>query len=165
MDPTLERCWKSGTAPFDGVTVYDASDDEITLLSLRHSALAVVEILQQKFPAASLRIFDDWHEHDGFISPSSKTTWSEVRDRLTSDDSFLFFKTGDFQVSKAIYPEGLEFFLRIYIDEEAKPGDGVGELDVTVPLNTAGTISDALRSLLKPKTESARSYFEKRYGG
>ena len=166
MDETLERSWQNGVAPFDGVTVYEASDGQIPLATLRQSALAVVEILQQKFPNDALRILDDWHEHDGCVFPSSTSNWPKIRDHLSSNERFLFFKTNDFQVSKAIYSESMKFYLRVYIDDEPKPDNLMGEIDVTVPLEIAGAIADALGKVnLKPKTESAKTYFERRYGG
>lgn len=166
MDSVLEHCWKEGVAPFDGATIFDASEGEISLIKLRQSTLAVINILEAQFPQAALLVLDDWHEHDGFISSSKESTWPEIRTRLINDEAFLYFKTDDFQVAKAVYPKGMQFYLRIYIDEESSSSEGVGEIDVTVPLQLATAIAEAFRnSGLTPKTESAKTYFDARLGG
>ncbi len=166
MDASLELSRTQGLAPFDGVTIWNDTDCGPALSKLRALAIEIVGILEGGFPEPSLFVLDDWHEHDGFINASTATTWIDVRKRLSSDDEFLYFSTGDDLVSKALYPKSKQFYLRIYLDQEDPAEEQTSEIDVTVPLPLASAILEAFTSNgLSPKSESAKSFFGRRYGG
>lgn len=166
MDPILASAWEQAHPPFDGVAVFNASGDEIPLHPLRLLTAAVIRVLEEHFPRASLSILDDWHEHDGFVCPGKSITWARIREHLGSGQEFLFFATGDHQVSKAIYPRSMEFCVRVFIDEDAKPEEGTGWIDATVPASLAGRISELFTAAgIPPGSEPAKAYFDRRFGG
>ena len=165
MDATLEKRWKAGEAPFDGVTLHDG-EGEIPLGKLREAVARVLDLLETRYAAAGLVILDDWHEHDGFICAGSNISWTELRNHLSSKDAFLKFKTGDFQVARGVYPKEMQFLLRIYIEEDSGPDVGAGDMDVTVPVELGDTMAEALtRSGLTPKAVNAKAFFDERFGG
>jgi|SRR5688572_1086220 len=155
MDAALERGWKDGTTPFDGVTFRPASDDPLPLSRFRPLARAILDALKAASTGSALRVLEDWHEHDGFQTTSSAITWSEIQRRISTDG----FRTEDDLVSKAIYPSDLSFYFRLRVDDN-------GEIDVTVPLTRAAamaTVFQAAGCLFT--SENSKTFFDRRYGG
>jgi hypothetical protein len=165
MDAALEKRWKAAEGPFDGITLHDVGG-EIPLAKLREAAARVLDLLEARYAEAGLLILDDWHEHDGFVNAGTKTSWHALRDRLSDDDAFLYFKTGDPHVAKAVYPDGMQFLLRVCIEEDSGSDSGTGSMDVTVPAGLRDVIAAALtQSGLAPSAMNAKAFFDERYGG
>ncbi|MEO6711379.1 MAG: hypothetical protein ABIP42_17490 [Planctomycetota bacterium] len=155
--------WKAATPPFDGVTVFDASEAEAELHVLRQAAIGVIGVLQRSFPDPELFVLADWHEHDGFGSPARGTTWSEVLMHCETDRAFLYFKTGDAMVFRAVYPRTMQFYLRIYVDEDSTEEKGTGTLDVSLPRELASRASEALEAAgMLPGVANAKAFFDLR---
>jgi len=165
MDSLLHRCWLEATAPFDGVTVSDAAEDEAPISTLRDCVIAVTGLLQARFPDSTLHVLDDWHDHDGFVDVSTTVTWADLRSHLTTLEAFLFFRTGESWVSKGVYPRDRQFYLRVTLDADSADDAVAGTLDVTVPRSLVGVIEEAFRKAgMTPRAEPAKKFFDAREG-
>ena len=170
MDADGERRWRGALAPFDGTTVF-VSDDDITLADLRPLLIVIVNLLHAHFQNARLYRLKDWHEHDGFGVDAMPSSWEELRSLLVSDDALMKASTGDFAVRTAFFPVGYDFYLRIYVDDDAlhaKRSDQqfYGDFDVTCQEPLVTQIKEMLERLgASVQTESAKSFFDRRYGG
>ncbi|HTF90642.1 MAG TPA: hypothetical protein VK843_19645 [Planctomycetota bacterium] len=163
MDSNLSRAWKDAAAPFDGVTVFDDSEEDAGLPVLRQAVIAVIHILQESFLDPELLALDDWHQHDGFGTSGRRTRWSKILEHCQTDQAFLYFKTDDFMVFRGIYPKTMQFYLRVYVDEDSTAAEGMGKLDVTVPAGLGAAISEAMRTAgMHPSIEKAKPFFDQR---
>ena len=109
MDEQLEQRWKTGKPPFDGQCI--RLTDHLPLPILRSLLSTVVDVLRQTTPACSLFRFDDWHEHDGYVTESLPTEWETFDQILLNDQKLHYSRHGDAYVRWAYYPDDLSFLL------------------------------------------------------
>ena len=62
MTPELQRRIDNSLPPFDGTCV--SNTDTLTLSQLRELIAAAMDILEPRY--LEIRLFHDWHEHDGY---------------------------------------------------------------------------------------------------
>ena len=75
MTPELEKRWKTGDKPFDGEIITSSTDSSMeTLLKVMKYFLEIVVD-----PTDKLSIYDDWHEHDGFITHSKSIAVDQLK--------------------------------------------------------------------------------------
>ncbi len=171
MDEELQRRWREGRAPFNGVTLH--LEQHIPLSDLRAALLLVVETLKEQWPDATLHRMEDWHEHHGVPSRAEETTWSEIGRTLASNDSLYAARTGDTYVHIGLCPSGREFYLRFYPMDEDTPDAGwrkgkvgrYGSFDLTCDPSLAEMVVDRLLPLQLSglRSSSAKEYFDARY--
>jgi hypothetical protein len=171
MDEELNRRWREGRAPFNGVTVH--LEQHIPLSDLRAALLVVVDTLKEQWPDATLDRMEDWHEHHGVPSRPEETTWSEIERTLASDDSLYAARTGDTYVHIGLCPSSREFYLRFYPMDEDTPDAGwpkervgrYGSFDLTCDQRLAEMVMERLLPLQLPglSTCPAKGYFDARY--
>ena len=76
MDAQLEQRWKDGKPPFDGSCL--RLTDHVPLPTLRSLLRTIVDALQQRMKHRSLLRFDDWHEHDGYVTEALPVDWAAL---------------------------------------------------------------------------------------
>jgi hypothetical protein len=167
MDEEMVRRWQKSLAPFDGLHV--SSDDYVPLSVLRAALIAVGRLLERYHPVAPLLTLRDWHEHDGCVTVPQPTSWEEVWATLASDDQLYASRSGDFQVSIALFPSDRSFYWRYHpLDKDEEPDHYPGRwgwFDVTCNERLALDLAEATRSAgVSPiSVEPAKNYFD-RYG-
>jgi hypothetical protein len=72
MDQVMNQCWQSGQPPFDGDCLL--TPDGLSLEDLRRILLAVIAELERSFASKALYTFDDWHQHDGYVTERREAT-------------------------------------------------------------------------------------------
>jgi len=168
MDEILENSWKNRTKPFDNESL--CLNDLVRISDLRQSILAIFEILQIRYGNEELFVNDDWHEHDGFITPSRKTSWQLIEETLKSDKSLYESRHGDFCVYNLLFTRNRDFVLRIYVSDEDDDTEypGIwGEFTVTSAPELLKEIFDSLPKAVLEKIEYKNSHemFSKSYAG
>lgn len=167
MDAQLEQRWKDGKPPFDGSCLRLA--DHVPLPTLRSLLRAIVYELQQRLNHRPLLKFDDWHEHDGYITEAQPADWAALDRVLLNDESLKHSRHGDAYVRRAFYPDDLTFLLRYDVldpDEEPELSEPMGDCDLCVDADTIGRIrakAERLANCLE--VVSAKEYFDKIYAG
>ncbi len=150
MDAELDRRWRTGGSPFDGLT-YAARASlpitrvrvalEILVYALEHSSN---EAAPEPPSVVSLR---DWHFAGGAITTAKPCSWSEVRYWLRSDNGLFQARTGEEDVFISVYSRDFPFLLRFYVDPEVSaPGEPLeGRFDVTAREGLARSLASVLR--------------------
>lgn len=174
MDAEMERRWRGGLPPFDGVTV--TLEDHVPLPVLRRLLLPVFDVLQARYSHAALFTFHDWHEHDGCGLDSKPGSWEELRAILASDEALASSYARDTYVRTGFLPAGREFYLRLYVPSA---GDNphyarddpdlvtVGTFDVTCAPDLAMELVAAMEEIggATLRLAPAREFFDARYSG
>ena len=167
MDALLDERWRTAQPPFDGDCL--VADGSLTVDELREILNVTVSVLRNRNAGLTLHSFDDWHQHDAFITERRPSDWADIERAGSSRDSLIAFRQGDTWVHRAFYPENLTFLLRFDIgDEPARDGSTFcGAFDLSADSETLhevlGAISANLRSQLRITT--AKSYFDTTYTG
>jgi hypothetical protein len=167
MDALLNQRWQAGVSPFDGDCVI--TDDLVSVEELRALLAVILPELKGEYSAQTLYTFDDWHQHDGYITERRVTEWGSLTTHAQSADALIASRQGDSYVHRSFYPEDLSFLLRYdVLDEEC--GDGTGfsaAFDMSAnPPKIARVLSLAppiLRSRLR--VESSKRYYDTTYRG
>jgi hypothetical protein len=164
VSPELQRRWKSGEAPFDGMVV--ATCDEPGLAVFLEILSFAVERLRQE--SRDLSIIADWHEHDGFLTNPIRTTWSEFATRLSSPESLYQSRDSDDYVRIGLFPDSFEWLLRYNIEDAEQDCDAWCDFDFSC---TAKSPFSSLISELNANwpgytdVSQARQFFDNSYGG
>ena len=168
MDKTLDDAWKTGSQPFSGMTL--ACTESLPISTVRSALNSIVQVLETLFPTTPILKFDDWHEHDGFVSQSEESSFSELADLLTSDATLYQARHGDEYVRRAYYARNGAFLLRFSIpdeNEDPKLTEIAGDFDLT---SSSAIIDLVQRKLLNAETYNlellgAQEFFNARYAG
>ena len=171
MNAELDRLWRNGQSPFDGLTV--TLNDYIPLPLFQQALVAIVERLYAYRPEASLFHNMDWHEHDGFINESQPISWAELRDRIASIRNLQDrFYLADTYVRDGIFPAERDYLLRYYVDfPDATPWEPTplptGIIDVTCQRPLALQIESAMQTVGVSNLDilPAKAFFDSRYAG
>ncbi|WP_133239336.1 hypothetical protein [Microvirga sp. KLBC 81] len=167
MDTTLEALWRTGKKPFE-LTLH--ADDLLPIKQLQEALSEIVGILKKIYSNQAMNYFDDWHEHDGYVTSSSPTTWEELERIISSEEILYAERNGDTYVNSAYYPASCDFLLRFEIldedDDKNYPGKW-GEFDITSSPAIIKLIQSHLTApaVEKLTTSLATDYFQKRYAG
>lgn len=170
MDSILESAWKSHKKPFHEKTL--VHENPIPIPTLRLMLFSVINYCENVYPNRTLYTFDDWHEHDGYITSCQMTDFHDLRLTLESDNVLHDSMQGDDFVYKAIYPATQDFLLRYYIfeigkdDPEYLPGI-CGRFTFTGCRSDLFEITKRLEGFDKSSltTENSIRYFDKVYAG
>ena len=169
MDGELERRWRVGAPPFDGQTVSSDTKDLTPLTPLRQALLAIVSVLQERWPDAGLSTLDDWHDHDGYVSGGKPTSWANLTAALASDALALALSRRDYLVRMAFFPPTYAFYLRIYVPDASDNDypERRGNFDVTCAPELAAELEECAASAsgLAMTLQDAKSFFDLRYSG
>jgi hypothetical protein len=138
MTPELNERWLASRPPFDGTTVAIRNDP--TPYDLLDMLRFVGESLRKRYPLI-LR-FDDWHEHDGFITKAILTDWRTLESAWANLDDLIASRPGDDYVRIAIFPANFDWLLRYDLD----PGDSTAVENAWPYCDfTASTMSEAAK--------------------
>ena len=167
MDAQLEQRWKTGKPPFDGQCI--RLNDHVPLPILRSILLTIVETLQQRTKDGSLFRFDDWHEHDGYVTEALSIDWATLEQVLANDQKLHHSRHDDAYVRWAYYPDDLTFLLRYDVldpDEEPELSEPKGDCDLCADADIIGEIRAKIERFADClEVASAKEYFDGIYAG
>jgi hypothetical protein len=163
----MNKRWQRGLSPFDGDCI--VSDDFLSVEDLRSLLAVVVPDLESRYAAQTLYAFDDWHQHDGYVTERRATDWGALAAVSGSDHALVASRQGDTYVHRSFYPEDCTFLLRYAVaDEDSRDRTGfAGTFDLsassTEVARLAGLLPESLRQ--RVKIEPSRGYFDRTYAG
>lgn len=171
MDRILEIAWKQQEKPFHAETI--VPDDSIPISTLRQILLSIVGHCELYYPSdyCTLYKFDDWHEHDGYVTDRHLTTFQDLRSGLESDELLYQLRHQDCNVYSAFYPDSLDFLCRYDISDENEEaeqypgfwgdfsftGYGFDLREIAKRLNDYNNVTFS--------KQNSKEYFDKIYGG
>jgi hypothetical protein len=167
VDALMNQRWQAGLSPFDGDCL--TADEPISVEDLRELLEAILPELKEETAAQTVYTFDDWHQHDGFVTNRRMAEWSLLESLAESTNALIASRKGDCYVHRSFYPEDLSFLLRVDVaDEDCGDGTGFsGVIDLSSkPPNIARILSLlplTLRSQLR--VEPSKGYFDRTYAG
>jgi hypothetical protein len=163
----MNQRWQSGLSPFDGDCL--VTDDVVTVEELRELLAAIVPELERGCAGQALYAFDDWHQHDGYVTERRVINWGELAAVARSPDVLIASRQGDTYVHRSFYPEDFSFLLRYDVpDEDCGDGSGFsGAFDLSAKAQkiarTKPFVPAVLRSRLR--VEPSKAYFDRTYAG
>jgi hypothetical protein len=112
MDRIMEIAWKQQEKPFHAETIIP--DDLIPISTLRLILRSILGHCEMYYPSSycTLYGFDDWHEHDGYVTERHLTTFQDLRAVLESDELLYQSRHRDCYVYRAVYPDSMDFLFR-----------------------------------------------------
>jgi hypothetical protein len=158
---------QSGHLPFDGDCL--VTDDLISAEELRQLLGVILPALERGSAAQTLYTFDDWHQHDGYVTERRVMEWGASVAVTRSADALIASRQGDTYVHRSFYPEDFAFLLRYDVsDEESGDASGFsGTFDLSAQpdtiARTASLVPVPLRSRLR--VELSKGYFDRTYAG
>lgn len=168
VDRLAESLWRSGRAPFDGLTL---ATGLLPTPRLRLAASTLVSLLRPGFARTSLRTAEDWHEHDGYVTSATPATWEELAAAVADDDALVRWSPGDDRVRRAWLAGDGSFYLRWFVYDEsddlmpADPPVG-GDVDLTGQAGVVEAAREALAELgVDAEVAPARDFFRRRWAG
>ncbi len=163
----MNQRWQDGMSPFDGDCI--RTDDLLSLDELCGLLGVVVSDLQRHYAGQTLFAFDDWHQHDGYVTERHPTDWGKLAADARSPATLLASRQGDSYVHRSFYTEDLSFLLRYDVpDEECGDKTGfAGTFDLSASSNMVARVAALVPPDLRArmKVESSKSYFDKTYSG
>lgn len=163
----MNERWQAGLSPFDGDCL--VTDDLVPVEELRALLAIILPELEGEYGAQTLYAFDDWHQHDGYVTGRRITEWRSLAAASHSAVALIASRQGDSCVHRSFYPSNLCFLLRYdVLDEECGDGTGFsGALDLSAsPARIAKTLSLARSHLgSRLRSEASKGYFDRTYSG
>ena len=163
----MNQRWQAGLSPFDGDCLI--ADDLRSVEALRELLAEILPELQREYAAQTLYTFDDWHQHDGYVTERRVTEWASLTEVARSADALIASRQGDTNVHRTFYPEDCSFQLRYDVsDEESVDATGFsGRFDLSTNSTTIARMLSlvplTLRSRLR--VEPSKHYFDRTYTG
>lgn len=118
-----------------------------------------------------LRIAHDWHEHDGYVTTATPTTWDDLAAAVANDEAFLRWSPEDDLVRRAWLADDGSFYLRWFMYDErsdltsADPPVG-GDVDLTGRSELVEAGREALAELgVGTEVAPASAFFRSRWAG
>lgn len=169
MTEQLEKSWKDSQKPFHDETIY--TDDLVPIGALRQLVSSILGHIEQHYRGNPLFLFDDWHAHDGFVVEAAPVSIKELRGHVETTESLYDWRHGDHEVHRAIYPDTLEFLLRVQIldaDEDPELYPGVwGAMSFTgygIDLHEIDKRNRGITGISLARANS-KEYFDRIYAG
>lgn len=163
----MNQRWQSGLSPFDGDCLI--TDDLLLVEDLRSLLALVVAELESQYAAQTLYAFDDWHQHDGYVTERRVTDWGTLAAVTRSADALIASRQGDTYVHRSFYPEDFAFLLRYdVLDEDSGDGTGfAGTFDLSAVPPMIARLAALVPLGLRPqvKIEPSKVYFDRTYFG
>jgi hypothetical protein len=167
VDALMNQRWQSGLSPFDGDCL--VTDDLISAEELRQLVGVILPALERGSAAQTFYTFDDWHQHDGYVTERRVIAWAALAAVARSADGLIASRQGDTYVHRSFYPEDFAFLLRYDVSDEER-GDAIGfsgTFDLSARPDTiarmASLVPAPLRSRLR--VEPSKGYFDRTYAG
>jgi len=167
MDQVFEMRWRASSPPFDGVTLCLPSP--IALTDLRLSLEGIVNVLAWRYGRTGLYQFTDWHQHDGFITRATASSWDDLRNHLGSDHAFRKVCPYELGLRTAFFSREREFLLRVSLSEAYDSTETFyhGVFDITCHETLAQRLIEAAVSVNPADLQivPAKAFFDRCYGG
>jgi hypothetical protein len=167
MDALLKQRWQAGLAPFDGDCL--VTDGSISVDNLRTLLAYVLPELKRDVAGRTLNTFDDWHQHDGYVTDRQETEWSSLESLVRDNDVLIASRQGDDYVHLSFYPEDLSFLLRFdVLDKDCGEGSDLsGTFDLSANPPKIARILSLLPLTLRTglRVELSKGYFDRTYAG
>ena len=168
MNAALDAAWRTASPPFHDKTI--AVTDYVPLSTMSRVLQSIVQHVAQYFPAAELRVADDWHAHDGFVVEGQPIALSDLVSLVASPRLLKEKSPEDFAVYFTVFPTSLDFLLRFRVvpaDEVPEEEEEVGEFDFTGYGNDVLEVTKRLSDFpgLDCRVSSASEYFSTTYAG
>lgn len=134
MTPELQRRWQASHPPFDGSTVVTCddptTDDVLEMLQVIGAQLT------NRYP--TLLGFDDWHEHDGFLTEPTPATWETTIANWSDIQTLHKSCHDDDYVRIALFSPTFDWLLRfdLHSSDSSAIEDAWPYLDFTASRNT-----------------------------
>ena len=139
------------------------------MATLRSLLRTIVDVLQERKKDCALYRFDDWHEHDGYVTEARAIDWEILNQILPTDQTLHHSRHGDSYVRWAYYPDDLTFLLRYDVlnpAEEPERSELQGDCDLCADADIIREIrSKAERLTDRLEVTSAKAYFDETYAG
>ena len=163
----MNQRWQAGLSPFDGDCL--RTDDLISVMDLGAVLAAIAPALQRDYASQELYTFDDWHQHDGYVTERRATECASLSGAAQNRDTLIASRQGDSYVHRSFYPEDLSFLLRYDIpDEECGDETGFsGAFDLSANSALIAKVFQLVPLTLRSRFQVQRSkdYFDKTYSG
>jgi hypothetical protein len=163
VDSPLHHALATGSPPFDGQTL--CPSDLLPLDKLAPILATVVTCLRARWPAEKPLRHEDWHEHDGYITSSMPSTWTDLAALFASSESLYSGCPRDDFVRVGIYAMNAGFYLRVWVpDEDDDPEFRPGRRG-TFDLSASEEVLTELESAFPEQGFSrhgSKAYFEQR---
>lgn len=164
VTPELQNRWQTARAPFNESVLL--TTDLLPLSLLRTVTFNLVEKL---LTADALLAFEDWHEHDGYLTSAKQTARTRLTTMLSTDATLLNARSGEAYVHLGFLPLDHAWLLRIYVlepDEDDQYPGCWGEFS----LSGSAALCAAARQLAEVHTELvdvllAKPHFDRTYAG
>ncbi|GAB6098095.1 hypothetical protein JCM14469_43510 [Desulfatiferula olefinivorans] len=168
MNTELEKRLKEGKKPFDGNVL--SLEDLFVLPELLVFLKTILKVLKREYSNSGLFVFDDWHEHDGYLTIPKECSWEMMDEILNSEESLYESRSGDTFVRKAIFPQNMEFLFRYYVMDENEDSEypGIwGDFDICGPSALLAEIKSELSAEIETLLYEgpAKTYFDSAYAG
>ena len=119
--------------------------------------------------AQTLYTFDDWHQHDGYVTERRVMDWAALVAVARNADALIASRQGDTDVHRSFYPDDLSFLLRYDIlDEDSVDATGfAGTFDFSARSSMIARFKALVPSRLRMRvrTEQSKAYFDRAYAG
>jgi hypothetical protein len=149
-------------SPPDGVTFHIA--EEVAVSDLCVLLCRVVVFLQGlQSSSESLRLYDDWWEHDGLHFSRSTITFHDLFAMIETHPAIFEATPDDFGVFVGVASEDAGWYLRFRAELDSDDHSIVGRFAVTVPSVIAPAFSTEVSALSQHRLieEAANRYYER----
>ncbi len=168
MTETLEAAWRGTRSPFSGQTIH--TTDVLGWAAFQVASAAVLQHCQLVSPDEPLFRSLDWHCHDGFVTDSTVTDWTEIAVALQSADTLRAITSDDFEVYCAVHPASLAFLWRICLESSEdwpSPDSPILSFDFTGAPEVIASLERSFIAIdgLPFAVRDAKPYFDRRYAG
>lgn len=166
MDEVMNQRWHQTLSPFDGDCLL--TFEAVTVAQLQQLMSTLLTGLKTIYAKQTLYTFDDWHQHDGFVTERQVMDWMVLQAVCESEAAMIASRQGDTYVHRAFYPEDHGFLLRYDVSDDGIVGaDFTGSMDLTASAAMITTMQALLpldvRSLVR--VETAKVYFDGKHAG
>jgi len=161
MDPQTEHLWRRHAAPFADLTLWT---EHLPVTRLRTAIATIVGLLDGLVDNPRLQTAEDWHEHDGYVSPSVEAPWSALLAAVATDDALCEASPEDDGVRRAWRAQDGSFYLRWSLDRDEEPSRG--DADFSASREIVDVVARQLGQLgIDVEIGPAAEFFEDRRGG
>ncbi len=159
MNTELNNRWRHALRPFDG-PVLVASD--LTASDLLVVVRLALESLRGAHVESALFVNEDWHDHDGFISPARSISWIEAISWTAGIDQLRSSCSDDWRVHTLLFSGDVAFCLRYWLGDETEC-----TFDLCAPREMLERLSSSPQLCGLPLNfePSAKLYLDRRWGG
>ena len=149
-------------SPPDGVTFHIAEEVAVSdLCALLRRVVVFLQGLQSS--SVSLRLYDDWWEHDGLHFSRSAITFHDLFAMIETPPAIFEATPDDFGVFVGVASEDAGWYLRFRAELDSDDHSIVGRFAVTVPSARAPAFSTEVAALSQHRLieEAAERYYER----